>query len=246
MELLEFRDTTKQRYLQHDQDDTQFSVGHTGNFVLGGSLPQDYAELIHHIELTTGLAGARLATVLLDAMDAKITAQSQQGGIAKFVVLAYAAETRRAAINPLAIRAALQKAQRDNSDVFQTLYDNVLCISSGGSMQSQYHRRNVDENPHFSATLPNEYDALVESAARQGYDVRDQDQMKGFIDRMARNHVLAHNVMFLGQQRPEPKMGVVGQTPQSGLTGGKLLIAIAAISFIILSISIMMRGSANS
>lgn len=198
-EIPEFRDTTKMALMTSTGPSQQvYSVGHTGNFLLGGSTEHTYKELFSTFKNNSGLDDKAAAKWLITALtrkdgDAdpytKLAGGQREGE--KIIVLILGPEFRRAAINPIAAIAALNKVVADGGDLFTVFRAHCLFVATegekgvadGGSRRSQFHRiKEVDaENEDFQQTGESEFDAIMVLASRNGIDTNDSEAVERFI-----------------------------------------------------------------
>lgn len=223
-ELEDFRDRSQPQWLTHrDHPSVQYGIARTTNFMLGGTLPDDYRELIQLISIDLGISGAALANVLLAALNGeeftiadRPYAELPKEAITKFVALILGPETRRSAINALAVRAALEHVVRKGGDIFDVLREHALLFAAepkdqrnkglGGSKRSQFHREHVEENEEFKRIAKNQHDRISEYASRRGVDPHNEEQMDRFLKALMQHHADVHKKLF-GSKSEEKATG---------------------------------------
>lgn len=193
-DIADFRNTDKMARIKHRENDIEYSIGYGGNLMLGGVPEHTYRELLDLAKTNSGYDDKRLAQTLLRALsgeDQVISAlpAGARPYVTKIVGLFQGPEFRRAAMNLPAVMGALNKVISSGGDIFTTLYQDALFVigegeasAEGGSMRSQYHRRQVKEDDaNFQSTAANEFDNLMTLADANGIDTTDDEAVKTFL-----------------------------------------------------------------
>ena len=193
-EVADFRDTSKMATLSSKEHTASFSIGHTGNFLLGLMQEHDYKDLCAKAKSTSGLDDTQVAVRLLNHLQGEKDAFEGLSGTAKdycvkIVALFIGPEFRRAGGNPVAAIATLNQVIARSSDLYETLLGYALFVKSGGgSARSQFHRVKVDETESdFQKVAANEYDAFIELALTNGVDAKDEKALDTFYRQLVQN-----------------------------------------------------------
>jgi hypothetical protein len=187
-DIKKFRDTTKIAKLKHKKRGYEYSIGHTGNFLLGEITEHTYKELISNFKTTSGLDDKQTATRLTLALTGEGDAynglkESACKFFVKLVALINGPEFRRAAINPVSAIAALNVVATNGGDLFDILNEQALFAKTdGGSENSQYHRKKVKEDDiDFIKTSSFEFDNIMKLAEVNGIDITKEDEVEKFV-----------------------------------------------------------------
>ncbi|MEU8785752.1 DUF4157 domain-containing protein [Streptomyces sp. NPDC048637] len=190
-DLYEFRDSKKMANpFEHTPSGSTYSIGHTGNFVLGGPQEGDYAELFKGARDNSGLSDKELAKHFLRALtepDYNFGEMSKEGRqyCAKILAIIQGAEFRRAAANPTAAIAAFNKVVTGEAATLHEALNRYALFAkskgksaTGGSKDSQFHRDpDVDQKDEdFKKRALSEYQALAQLVSANGFDPSDADE----------------------------------------------------------------------
>lgn len=187
-ELDGFRDTTKMvsGFTYKHVSDNQYTIGHTGNFLLGGPVEHTYEELFAAVRTHTGLTDTALAPrfvrALSDPGDA-FEGLPDEGRkyCAKVVAVIQGAEFRRAAGNPTVAIAAFNKVvTTPGLTLEKALSQYAIFAVTGGSAESQFHRKEVPDTQELRERALNEYDALARLVSDNGFTTDTEEEfLKG-------------------------------------------------------------------
>jgi hypothetical protein len=188
-----FRDTSKMARIEHRDHEAEYSIGHTGNFLLGGVSEHTYKDLLGKAKTLSGYDDQQLAQCLIRALTGEqgVIAEVPEAArdyVVKILGLIQGPEFRRAGMNLVATLAALNTVISEGGDIFDTLRNHALFVASeketggsGGSMRSQFHRRDVDEEDEdFQQVAVNEFDSLMGLADANEVDTTDDTALETF------------------------------------------------------------------
>ncbi|WP_410097177.1 DUF4157 domain-containing protein [Streptomyces sp. Isolate_219] len=189
--LAEFRDSKKMANpFEHTPSGSTYSIGHTGNFALGGPPESDYAELFKGARDKSGLSDKELAKHFIRALtepEYNFGEMSDEGRryCAKILAIIQGAEFRRAAANPTVAIAAFNQVVAGEAGTLHEALNRYAIFAktkgksaTGGSKDSQFHRDpDVDqEDGDFKQRALNEYQALAQLVSANGFDPSDAEE----------------------------------------------------------------------
>ncbi|MGW1374999.1 hypothetical protein ACWD6P_12105, partial [Streptomyces sp. NPDC002446] len=183
----------------HQPTGNSYSIGHTGNFVLGGPQEGDYEALFERAGNSTGLSEAELAKHFIRALTEPgyaFDGMSEEGRkyCAKVVAIIQGAEFRRAAANPTVAIAAFNQVVTGAAGTLHEAFNRYAIFAkakgnsaTGGSKDSQFHRdAEVDqEDGDFKRRAVNEYQALAELVSANGFDPNEEEEFYKGCDEIA-------------------------------------------------------------
>ncbi|MGY5125977.1 eCIS core domain-containing protein [Streptomyces nigrescens] len=183
----------------HKPTGNAYSIGHTGNFVLGGPQEGEYDVLFERAGNSTGLSDKELAKHFIRALTEPgydFDGMSADGRryCAKILAIIQGAEFRRAAANPtVAIAAFNQVVSGSAATLHEALTRHAVFAkakgdsATGGSKDSQFHRdADVDqEDGDFKERAVNEYQALAQLVSANDFDPNDEEEFYKGCDKIA-------------------------------------------------------------
>ncbi|MEU9124926.1 DUF4157 domain-containing protein [Streptomyces sp. NPDC048506] len=198
------------RPFKHKPTGETYSIGHTGNFVLGGPEEGEYKALFERTRNSTGLSDVELAKHFIRALtepgyDFDGVSEDGRRYCAKVVAIIQGAEFRRAAANPtVAIAAFNQVVTGAAGTLYEALNKYAVFAkakgnsATGGSKDSQFHRdTDVDqEDGDFKERAINEYQALAQLVSANGFDPNDEKEFYKGCDKIAATSMSAFTATF--------------------------------------------------
>ncbi|WP_411133210.1 DUF4157 domain-containing protein [Streptomyces sp. C10] len=183
----------------HKPTGNSYSIGHTGNFVLGGPQEGEYDTLFARAGNSTGLSEKELAKHFIRALTEPgydFDGMSEDGRkyCAKIVAIIQGAEFRRAAANPTVAIAAFNQVVSGSAGTLHEALTKYAVFAkakgnsaTGGSKDSQFHRdAEVDqEDGDFKERALNEYQALAQLVSANGFDPNDAEEFYKGCDKIA-------------------------------------------------------------
>ncbi|MEV7187301.1 DUF4157 domain-containing protein [Kitasatospora sp. NPDC093102] len=166
------------------EDGASYTIGATGNFVLGGVQEGDYSQLFDLAKSKSGLTDQQLANRFIKALAESGSKpfedlpKDAQKYCAKIVAIIQGAEFRRAAANPTTAIAAFNRVAASDT---ATLHDEMnqftlFAKTGGGSADSQYHRDSKEPDAELNARILQEFRSLAQLVSANGFDPNDEKQ----------------------------------------------------------------------
>ncbi|WP_412126765.1 DUF4157 domain-containing protein [Streptomyces tubercidicus] len=194
----------------HKPTGNAYSIGHTGNFVLGGPQEGEYDVLFERAGNSTGLSDQELAKHFIRALtepgyDFEGMSEDGRKYCAKIVAIIQGAEFRRAAANPTVAIAAFNQVVSGESKTLHEALNRYAIFAkakgnsaTGGSKDSQFHRDpDVDqEDGDFKKRALNEYQALAQLVAVNGFDPSDAEEFYKGCDKIAATSMSSFTATF--------------------------------------------------
>lgn len=183
----------------HKPTGNAYSIGHTGNFVMGGPQEGEYEALFKRAGNSTGLSEKELAKHFIRALTEPgydFDGMSEDGRkyCAKIVAIIQGAEFRRAAANPTVAIAAFNQVVSGSAATLHEALSRYAIFAkakgnsaTGGSKDSQFHRdTDVDqEDGDFKERALNEYRALAQLVSANDLDPNDAEEFYKGCDKIA-------------------------------------------------------------
>ncbi|MFE1171911.1 DUF4157 domain-containing protein [Streptomyces sp. NPDC058773] len=183
----------------HKPTGNAYSIGHTGNFVLGGPQEGEYDVLFERAGNSTGLSDKELAKHFIRALtesEYNFEGVSEEGRkyCTKIVAIIQGAEFRRAAANPTVAIAAFNQVVSGAAGTLHEALSTYAVFAkpkgnsaTGGSKDSQFHRdpdvNQSDED--FKKRALAEYRALADLVSANGFDPGEAEEFYKGCDRIA-------------------------------------------------------------
>uniref|UniRef100_UPI001CCDB700 hypothetical protein n=1 Tax=Streptomyces sp. LS1784 TaxID=2851533 RepID=UPI001CCDB700 len=166
------------------EDGASYTIGATGNFVLGSVPEGDYSQLFGLAKSKSGLTDQQLANRFIKALvesgskPFEDLPKDAQKYCAKIVAIIQGAEFRRAAANPTAAIAAFNRVATSDT---ATLHDEMnrftlFAKTGGGSADSQYHRNGKEPDAELNARILQEFRSLAQLVSANGFDPNDEEK----------------------------------------------------------------------
>ncbi|MFJ9407338.1 DUF4157 domain-containing protein [Streptomyces sp. NPDC101393] len=194
----------------HTPTGNAYSIGHTGNFVLGGPQEGEYDVLFARARNSTGLSDKELAQHFIRALTEPaygFDGMSEDGRkyCAKIVAIIQGAEFRRAAANPTVAIAAFNQVVSGSVGTLHEALTRYAVFAkakgnsaTGGSKDSQFHRdADVDqEDGDFKERALNEYRALAQLVSANGFDPNEAEEFYKGCDKIAATSMSSFTATF--------------------------------------------------
>lgn len=206
-----FRDRQKMvNPLKHKPTGNAYSIGHTGNFVLGGPQEGEYDALFARAANSSGLSDKELAKHFIRALTEPgydFDGMSEDGRkyCTKVVAIIQGAEFRRAAANPTVAIAAFNQVVTGEAGTLHEALSRYAIFAkakgnsaTGGSKDSQFHRdTDVDQDDgDFKKRAINEYQALAQLVSANDFDPNDAEEFYKGCDKIAATSMSSFTATF--------------------------------------------------
>ncbi|MDT0456730.1 hypothetical protein RM550_13450 [Streptomyces sp. DSM 41527] len=195
---------------KHKPTGHSYSIGHTGNFVLGGPQEGEYEALFERARNTSGLSDEELAKHFIRALTEsgyRFDGMSEDGRkyCTKVVAIIQGAEFRRTAVNPTVAIAAFNQVVTGSAGTLHEALNTYAVFAkakgtsaTGGSKDSQFHRDPAvdQEDEDIKRRMANEYRALAQLVAANGFDPNDEEEFYAGCDKIAATSMGALTATF--------------------------------------------------
>ncbi|WJY42754.1 DUF4157 domain-containing protein [Streptomyces sp. P9-2B-2] len=195
---------------KHKPTGNAYSIGHTGNFVLGGPQEGEYDALFARAANSSGLSDKELAKHFIRALtepEYDFEGMSEDGRkyCTKVVAIIQGAEFRRAAANPTVAIAAFNQVVTGEAGTLHEALNRYAIFAkakgnsaTGGSKDSQFHRdADVDqEDGDFKKRAINEYQALAQLVSANDFDPNDAEEFYKGCDKIAATSMSSFTATF--------------------------------------------------
>ncbi|BCK72605.1 hypothetical protein Srufu_065580 [Streptomyces libani subsp. rufus] len=195
---------------KHKPTGNAYSIGHTGNFVLGGPQEGEYDTLFERAANSSGLSDKELAKHFIRALtepEYDFEGMSEDGRkyCTKVVAIIQGAEFRRAAANPTVAIAAFNQVVTGEAGTLHEALNRYAIFAkakgnsaTGGSKDSQFHRdADVDrDDGDFKKRAINEYQALAQLVSANDFDPNDAEEFYKGCDKIAATSMSSFTATF--------------------------------------------------